>query len=106
MKCLRCWKESKYEFCRECKEIKHNAGALISQNKKKLKNLLNYNILEPELFNKFILYTDNIRKQWEIYMEFVAKKHYTIFKIITWTTMLCSALISLWSITSLVILYI
>ena len=104
MKCLRCWKESKYEFCRTCKEDKHKAGAIISQNKKKLKILLEQNILEPELFSRFILYTDNIKKYGEIYMTFVAKKHNTIFKLITWTTMLASFLLSLWSISSLVII--
>lgn len=62
MKCMRCGKESKWELCRECKEVKHRAGALISQNKKKLKNLIEWNILEPEKFSKFILYTDNIKK--------------------------------------------
>lgn len=34
MKCMRCGKDSKWELCRECKEIKHKAGAMISQNKK------------------------------------------------------------------------
>ena len=63
MKCMRCGKESKWELCRECKEVKHRAGALISQNKKKLKNLIEWNILEPEKFSKFILYTDNIIKE-------------------------------------------
>lgn len=106
MKCLRCWKESKYEFCRTCKEDKHKAGAIISQNKKKLKILLEQNILEPELFSRFILYTDNIKKYGEIYMTFVAKKHNTIIKLITWTTMLASFLLSLWSISSLVIIHI
>lgn len=104
MKCMRCGKESKWELCRECKEIKHRAGAIISQNKKKLKNLIEWNILEPEKFSKFILYTDNIIKEWKIYMEFVKEKHYTIFKVITWWTMLCSVIIALWSIASLVIL--
>lgn len=104
MKCLRCWKDSKYEFCRSCKEDKHKAGAIISQNKKKLKILLDDNILEPELFSRFILYTDNIKKYGEIYMTFVAKKHNTIFKLITGTTMLASLLLSLWCISSLVIL--
>lgn len=106
MKCMRCGKDSKWELCRECKEIKHKAGAMISQNKKKLKNLIEWNILEPEKFSKFILYTDNIRKRWEIYMSFMAKKHITIFKIITWATMTCSILLSLRSITSLIILHI
>lgn len=106
MKCLRCGKENKYEFCRECKEIKHRSWALISQNKTKLKNLLDKNILEPELFNKFILYTDNIIREWKIYMEFVQQKHVTLFRVITWTTVLCSVLLSLWCLSSLVILYI
>lgn len=106
MKCMRCGKESKWELCRECKEVKHRAGALISQNKKKLKNLIEWNILEPEKSSKFILYTDNIIREWKIYMEFVKEKHYTIFKVITWWTMLCSTLLSLWCITSLIILYI
>ena len=63
MKCMRCGKESKWELCRECKEVKHRAGALISQNKKKLKNLIEWNILEPEKFSKFILYTDIYNKR-------------------------------------------
>ena len=82
MKCLKCGRESKWEFCRECKVDQRRAGALVSQNKKKLRNLLDYNILEPELFSKFILYTDNIKKWGEIYMEFVVKKKFTIFKAI------------------------
>lgn len=104
MKCLRCGAESKYEFCRKCKEEKHRAWAIISQNKKKLRNLLDQNILEPELFNRFILYTDNIRKCWEIYMSIVAKKKITLLKAFCWITMLVSVIVSLWSITSLVIL--
>ena len=62
MKCLKCGKDSKYEFCRQCKEEKHRAGAIISQNKKKLKDLLTQNILDQQLFEKFILYTNNIIK--------------------------------------------
>ena len=104
MECLRCGKESKWEFCRKCKAEQHRAWALISQNKKKLRNLLDQNILEPELFSKFILYTDNIRKRGEIYMQFVIKKKYTVFKLISGTCMLASVLLSLWSITSLIIL--
>jgi hypothetical protein len=37
---MRCGKDSKWELCRECKEIKHKAGAMISQNKKKLRKLI------------------------------------------------------------------
>lgn len=29
MKCLKCGNESKREFCRECKDKKHNACALL-----------------------------------------------------------------------------
>ena len=104
MKCMRCGKESKWELCRECKEEKHRAGALISQNKKKLRNLIEWNILEPEKFSKFILYTDNIKKNGEIYMSIVAKKKIKILKCVCWTTMLASSLLSLYSIISLVIL--
>lgn len=104
MKCLKCWDESKYQFCRKCKEDKHKAGAIISQNKTKLKDLLNYNILEPEIFSRFILYTDNIIKRWKIYMEYKSRKQNLLFKIITWSTITCSVIISLWSIASLIIL--
>lgn len=104
MECIRCWKDSKYQFCRKCKEERHKAGAIISQNKTKLRNLLDHNILEPELFNKFLLYTDNIIKYGKIYMDFVEKKHNTRFKIISWTCILASVLLSLYSISSLVIL--
>ena len=104
MRCLRCGTESKWEFCRKCKEEQHRAWAIISQNKKKLRNLLDQNILQPELYEKFILYTDNIKKQWEIYMSFVAKKRYRILGFACWTTLLASLIISLYSIISLVIL--
>jgi hypothetical protein len=104
MKCLRCWAESKYEFCRKCKEQKHKAGAIISQNKAKLKNLLDLNILQPELFSKFILYTDNIITHGKIYMEFKSQKQYVLYKFIAWTSTLASILLAVWSVSSLVIL--
>lgn len=105
MECLNCGKESKWELCRNCKEKKHQAGALISQNKKKLRNLLDKSILIPENYEKFILYTDNIKKRGEIYMGFVAKKKITILKLFCGTCMLASGFITLWSIASLVILH-
>lgn len=104
MKCLRCGKESKYEFCRECKECKHKAGAIVSQNKSKLKELLDQNILQPELFGKFILYTNNIIKHWKIYMEYKSKKSELLFRFITWWSIACSVIITIWSVASLVIL--
>ena len=104
MKCLRCGKESKYEFCRSCKECKHKAGSIVSQNKSKLKELLNENILQPETFSKFILYTDNIIKNGKIYMEFKSRKQEMIFRFISWSTIACSIVIWLWSVASLIIL--
>jgi hypothetical protein len=104
MECLRCGKESKYEFCRECKKCKHNAGAIVSQNKSKLKDLLNENILQPELFARFILYTDNIIKHWKIYMEYKSKKQEKIFRFISWWMIACSIMIWIWSVASLIIL--
>lgn len=95
MECLRCGKENKYEFCRECKEIKHRAWAIISQNKKKLKHLIESNILEPELFHKFMLYTNNIITEWKIYMEFVEKKSSVLFKFLNFAILLCSLLLLL-----------
>lgn len=103
MKCLKCGKESKYEFCRECKEIKHNACAMVSQNRTKLIKLLMGKRLTPEWFEKFILYTNNILKYWKIYMEYKQEKEYKTLKIISWATMLSSVLLAIRSITSIVI---
>lgn len=75
-----CWAESKYEFCRKCKEIKHNACAMISQNKTKLQKLMNWNRLSINNFERFILYTDNIRKYGRIYMKFLQLKHDKLFR--------------------------
>ena len=104
MKCLKCGKDSKYEFCRECKECKHKAGAIVSQNKSKLRDLLEQNILQPETFSKFILYTNNIIKHGKIYMEYRSKKSELLFRFISWWSIACSVIITLWSLTSLIIL--
>ncbi len=40
MQCLKCGKESEWEFCGECKEKKRNASAILSQNRSKLIKLL------------------------------------------------------------------
>jgi len=85
MQCLKCGKESKWEFCRECKEKKHNASAILSQNRSKLIKLLHWDWLSPEWFEKFILYTNNILAYWRIYMEYKSVKRDKIFKgIINW----------------------
>lgn len=104
MKCLKCGKESKYEFCRECKEIKHQASALISQNRTKLIKLLLGKRLTPEWFEKFILYTNNILKYWKIYMEYKWIKEDKTLKIISWSIWFASLLIAVRSWLSIIII--
>lgn len=63
MECLLCGKDSKRDnFCRECKEKKQNATAIVSQNKKKLRKLLQESEITLERFEKFIVYSNNIVK--------------------------------------------
>lgn len=95
MECIKCWKVSgRSKFCRECREIKQNAVSIVSQNKRKLVRLLEWDYLTPEWFNKFILYTDNIRKYWKIVMEYkqldTIRIFTNIFKIWTVLSCLCS----------------
>lgn len=106
MQCLKCGKESKREFCRECKEKKHNASAILSQNRSKLIRLLHWDWLSPEWFEKFILYTNNILAYWRIYMEYKSVKRDKVFKRILSGVYAVWWLIMLWSIASLVIIYI
>lgn len=104
MKCLKCGKESKYEFCRECKELKRSCWAMMSQNKKKLIKLLNSDWLSIEWFDKFKLYTENILRYGRIYMEFKEKKRYRIMKWIVWWVILFSGLLAVRSWISIVII--
>lgn len=104
MKCLKCGNESKREFCRECKDKKHNACALLSQNRTKLIKLLNKDRLTPEWFDKFILYTNNILKYWKVYMEYKDVKRDKIFRWILWVTYVLSGCIAFRWIISLVII--
>lgn len=106
MKCLKCGKESKREFCRECKNKKHNASAILSQNRNKLIKLLNSERLSPEWFDKFILYTNNILKYWKIYMEYKDVKRDKNFRWIIWSVYIISGCIVLRSVISLVIIHI
>ena len=106
MECLKCGKESKREFCRECKEKKHNASAILSQNRSKLIRLLHWDWLTPEWFEKFILYTNNILTYWKVYMEYKSMKRDKVFKRILSGVYAVWGLIMLWSIASLVIIYI
>ena len=43
---------------------------MISQNKKKLVKLLEWDYLSIEWFNNFMLYVSNIIKYWDIYLEY------------------------------------
>lgn len=104
MKCLKCGKEQKYEFCRECKEIKHNACAMVSQNKTKLIKLFRKDRLTPQWFEKYLLYTDNIKKYWAIYMKYKEIKEYKTFRIICWAINVVSLLIAIWSGISILII--
>lgn len=71
MECLKCKKYSgKSLYCRECRKIKENAGAIISQNKKKLKKLLSECTYNSEWFIKFNLYTKNINTYGQILMKY------------------------------------
>jgi hypothetical protein len=105
MKCLKCWKDSKREFCRECKEIKQNSSAMVSQNKKKLVKLLNSKRLTPQWFEKFILYSDNIKKYGRIYMEYQCVKEYKALTNICKIVNILSLLLFLWSWISLFIIW-
>lgn len=71
MKCLKCDRESwANKYCKGCKNIKRKATALLSQNKSKLKRLLQMNNYTPEWFEKFNLYTGNIRDYGRLLMQF------------------------------------
>ena len=74
--CHYCGKKIRFwiSLCKECKEIKSNSTAIISQNKKKLKKLLNQRAITSERFERFILYTNNIVKYWKILMEYKEKE--------------------------------
>jgi hypothetical protein len=71
MECIKCWRESwRSKFCRGCRNIKQNAGSIVSQNRTKLIKLLNTDYLTPEWFEKFILYSNNIISYGKIVMEY------------------------------------
>ena len=92
MKCLKCDRESwANKYCKGCKNIKRKATALLSQNKSKLSRLLLVNKYTPEWFDKFNLYSNNIRDYGRIVLEFKAvDTRYTFEKLLTyWTIANC-----------------
>ena len=76
--CHHCGKKIRFglSLCKECNHIKSTCQAIISQNKKKLKKLLEKRSLTLERFDKFLLYANNIVHYWKILMEF--KKNETV----------------------------
>ena len=81
MKCLKCKNESwNSVFCRNCKEILGNATASVSQNKKKLLKLLLINKYTKERFDKFILYAENIIRNWWIITEYKSIQETEVYK--------------------------
>lgn len=104
MECLKCGKESKYEFCNECKEIKRNASAIVATNKKKLiKLLFKKKFYRPENLQKFITYSNNIIIYAKIYLEYQQVKEYKTLKFIWWVTKIASLLLFVRSLFSVVI---
>lgn len=91
MRCLKCGRESKYTFCRWCKNIKRNATSIVSQNKNKLRKLLLVNNYNTERFDKFNLYSNNIKDYGRIVLEYKSVKNNYIFEKILkyWTIINC-----------------
>ena len=86
-----CWKPSgRSKFCYRCRERKQNAGAIVSQNKKKLRKLLEWNTLTPEWLDKFMVYSTNIITYWKVVMEYNEKDTARTFeKILRFSTLCC-----------------
>jgi len=90
MKCLKCNRESWADrYCKGCKNIKRNASAILSQNKSKLRKLLNTSNYTPQRFDKFNLYSDNVKGYGRIVLEFKAVDvRYTFEKLLSYGTIL------------------
>ena len=69
--CLFCWSPSgRCKFCRECEARKHRSSAIVSQNSRKLIELLRAKRINASWFEKFLKYTEQIKKHGKILMEF------------------------------------
>lgn len=92
MNCLFCGRESwRSKFCIGCRRIKETAGSIVSQNKKKMRKLLQVENLSAERFDKFILYSDNIVSYWKIVMRYKVVDTKTTFERIMnyWAITVC-----------------
>lgn len=69
--CLFCWSPSwRCKFCRECETRKHRSSAVVSQNARKLVALLNTKWMTTKWFERFLKYTEQIKKNGKVLMEF------------------------------------
>ena len=57
-------------MCNECKDKRNYYAAIVSTNKKRLKQLLNKRELNKEWIEKFKTQTNNVIKNWEIILTF------------------------------------
>jgi len=92
MECMNCGKKSdRSRLCRACRKEKETAGAIVSQNKSKLKKLLNSHCYDSEWFIKFNLYTNNINNYGKILMKY--KQTETIWM---WVKIINSCSVIVW----------
>jgi len=70
--CTHCGKKIRFwiSLCKECKNKKWYSAAIVSQNKKKLKKLLEERSITIERIDKFILYSNNILKFSKVLIEY------------------------------------
>ena len=104
MECIVCKKESwKSKYCWDCRDKKQNASSIVSQNKKKLKKLMNDRELTPERLDKFILYSNNIIEHWKIVIKYREQDTRTTFERIMQYWTIGSLIMSLVFITEIII---
>lgn len=64
-RCVLCWDESDgKKLCKVCEYKIHEASAIVSQNSKKIREMLNGKRLDSSNFEKFIIYAHNIIESW------------------------------------------
>jgi hypothetical protein len=94
MQCINCGSYSwNSRLCRNCREIKQNATAILCQNKYKLQVLLQQkDFVSPKNFERFLKYTDNIRRYWRVLMEYKRIDVELILKAWTWLSCMLSVI--------------
>ena len=73
--CNQCGSKIRFwiSLCKICLNRRRHSTAIISQNKKKLKKLLEESDITAEWIDKFVLYANNIIENWKVIMEFLEK---------------------------------